>query len=100
MVATYAQPDVPTTIKTTVPRSIQSEFPFRVSSYQFKDLDAARKFSAELAAIPNSGHRHKVGMFHRRIEMSIQEYGKSLVLAPILLDVTTDSPDEAEAKHV
>ena len=96
----YAEAPTQPTTKTVVPRSVQSEFPFRVSSYQFKELEGARKFSADLAATPNSGHRHKVGMFHRRIEMSIQEAGKPLVNAPILLDVTTDSPDEAESKYV
>lgn len=76
----------------------QSEWPFRVQSYQFKTLEAARKFSHDLAAIPKTGHRHHVGMFHRHLEMAIHNDGES-VIVPVLLDVTTDSPEEAEAKY-
>lgn len=76
----------------------QSEYPFRVSSYQFKTLEDARKFSLDLAATPRSGHRHHVGMFHRHLETAIHGDGDPIIV-PILLDVTTDSPEEAEAKY-
>ncbi len=79
----------------------QSEYPFRVfdGRYQFKELDAARKFSTDLAATPKSGHRHKVEMMHRHLEVQIKGDGDPIVQA-ILLDVTNDGPEEAEDKYV
>ncbi len=98
---TYAtEKPTATTVKTIAPRkTTQSEWPFRVQSYQFKDLEAARKFSRDLADSPKSGHRHLVQMSHRHLEMEIRNDG-TLIVVPLLLDVTTDSPDEAEAKYV
>ena len=61
-------------------------YPYRVYSYQFKELEDARKFNAGLSAIPKSG-RYRVMMAHT---------GSDGVA--ILLDVTDDAPDVAEAK--
>ncbi len=99
---TYATDKPKPTRKEITKRTIaQSEYPFRVfdGRYQFKELEAARKFSMDLAATPKSGHRHKVEMMHRHLEMQIKGDGDPIVQA-LLLDVTTDSPDEAEAKYV
>jgi len=57
-------------------------YPYRVYSYQFKELEDARKFNADL----ESG-RYRVMMAHT---------GSDGVA--ILLDVTDDAPDVAEAK--
>ena len=79
-------------------RTGKSEYPYRVQSYQFKELDAEREFSKTLAGIKNSGHRHLVQAMHRRLEITTHGAG-GCVVVPILLDVTTDSLDEAEAQY-
>jgi hypothetical protein len=96
---TYAKEKTAATRKELVKRiASQSEWPFRVQSYQFKTLEDARKFSRDLAASPKACHRHHVGMFHRHLETAIHGDGYPIIV-PILLDVTTDSPEEAEAKY-
>jgi len=96
----FAKEPVKPTRKELVKRmTSQSEWPFRVQSYQFKTLEDARKFSRDLAASPKAGHRHHVGMFHRHLETAIHGDGDPIIV-PILLDVTTDSPEEAEGKYV
>ncbi len=93
---TYAD-IAPTITKSITPRVTQSEYPFRVQCYQFMGLEDARKFSSDLAAIPRSNHRHHVGMFHRKLTITKTVGGVNHV-DNILLDVTEDSPEEAEAK--
>ena len=85
-----------TATKLTRARGVQSVYPYRVHSYQFKDLEAARKFSADLAAIPKSG-RYRVMMAHRGA-VSVTVTDGDGVAVPIFLDVTDDAPDVAEAK--
>ncbi len=85
-----------------IARTASSEYPFRVHSYQFKTLDDARRFSRELLAIPKSCRDAKVEMFHRSVEIRrtvTDDKGKvASTVSTVLLDVTTDSPEEAEAK--
>ena len=82
--------------KLTRARGVQSVYPYRVCGYQFKELEAARKFNADLSAIPKSG-RYRVMMAHRGVENVTVSDGHEVIVA-ILLDVTDDAPDVAEAK--
>lgn len=86
-----------------VARKTVSEYPFRVFSYQFKELESARQFAKALAAVPRTvSGPVKVEMFHRSVELVrtvTDDKGKSeSVTQTVLLDVTTDSPEQAEAK--
>jgi hypothetical protein len=100
---TFTKPEV-AVVKETVPRTTQSPYPFRVFSYQFKELEDARKFAKDLLATPRTCREAKVEMFHRSVEVRrtvTDEKGKSeSVTQTVLLDVTADSPEEAEAKWV
>ena len=78
--------------KLTRARGVQSVYPYRVYSYQFKELEDARKFNADL----ESG-RYRVMMAHRGA-VSVTVTDGDGIAVPILLDVTDDAPDVAEAK--
>lgn len=84
-----------------IQRKTVSEYPFRVFSYQFKHLNDARAFAKQLVAIPRTCHEAKVEMYHRRVEVrrtSTDDKGApTSVIQPVVLDVTTRSPEEAEA---
>lgn len=89
----------PPTIKTVSEVATKSEYPYCVQSYQFKNLEDARIFSKELAAIPRSNHQHSVKMAHRRL-MTVSTQGKKVTLRQhILLDVTATEPEQAEKEY-
>lgn len=92
----------PTVTIDKIQRTTVSAYPFRVFSYQFKDLEDARRFAKDCLAIPCTCREAKVEMFHRSVEIirSVKdEKGRvESTVQSVLLDVTTDSPDEAEAK--
>jgi len=80
-----------TATKLTRARGVQPVCPYRVYSYQFKELEDARKFNADL----ESG-RYRVMMAHRGAVSNVTD-GDGIAV-PIFLDVTDDAPDVAEAK--
>lgn len=93
----------PTVAVEKIARNGVSEFPFRVFSYQFKDLGDARRFAKSCEEIPRTvSGPVPVQMFHRSIELRrtvTDDKGKSEAsVQSVVLDVTTKSPEQAEAE--